>query len=67
MNGIDLARRLRETNPQLPVILISGQTDQSHFEPDELLSGAVFLQKPFSMEVLMRAVNRLLPPAGLHS
>ena len=68
MNGIDLARRLRETNPDLPVILISGQTDCSHFEPDELLRGALFLQKPFSMEALLLAVNQLLgsgdlPPA----
>ncbi|HEV3197799.1 MAG TPA: response regulator [Bryobacteraceae bacterium] len=60
MSGIDLARRLRETNPGLPVVLISGQTEQSNFEPDEMLIGAVFLQKPFSMEVLLRAVTGLL-------
>ena len=42
------------------MVLISGQTDQSHFEPEELLKGAVFLHKPFSMEVLLRAVTGLL-------
>lgn len=60
MSGIELARRLRESNPQLPVVLISGQTNQSQFGPDELPRGTVFLQKPFSMEVLLRAISGLL-------
>ncbi len=65
MNGVDLARQLRASKPDLPVILISGQTDRSHFEPGELEHAAVFLQKPFSMEVLLNAVERLLRPSEL--
>jgi predicted HD phosphohydrolase len=41
-------------------VLISGQTNQSQFGPDELPRGTVFLQKPFSMEVLLRAITGLL-------
>ncbi len=60
MGGIELAKRLRRTNPGMRVLLVSGyspETLQLHDGP-ELETG--FLQKPFARSVLLERVRVLL-------
>ena len=58
MDGIDLARALRNSHPGLPVLLASGYAVAS-----ERLAGLdiVMLAKPYSREALGQAIARLVP------
>ncbi len=61
IRGPELLRRLRERWPELPAVLISGHVDRGEALLD--LPGTVFLQKPFRMAELERAVERVLRAA----
>jgi len=60
MNGIDLATALHEARPELPIILASGfgGLRTAHFARGP--GRRAVLQKPFTTEVLARAVHQLL-------
>ena len=53
MSGPQLAARLTEQQPGLPVLFISGYTDS----PGELPRGAHLLRKPFTSAALLREVD----------
>lgn len=61
MDGLELARRVRETQPMLPIIYVSGRPD--------VLGGAarterdVLLPKPYLPSDVITAVERLIGPA----
>lgn len=57
LNGLDLARRLKATNPALPVILTSGTFMTQNINPVGL-----FVSKPYSLE---RAVTLVLEQLGV--
>jgi two-component system C4-dicarboxylate transport response regulator DctD len=58
MTGIEFFRRLRELDPELPVILITGHANVD-VAVDALKAGAWdFLTKPFLPEVLLGAIER---------
>jgi CheY-like chemotaxis protein len=54
MGGIELARRVRESWPEVRVLFQSG-----HSEEGATLPGAGFLQKPFSQEQLAATLAEL--------
>jgi CheY-like chemotaxis protein len=58
MDGLELAERVIERHPQLPILFISGHVD----EPEELPHGPSYrlLPKPFSRDRLIQAVDELL-------
>lgn len=59
MDGFELLARLREAQPTLPVVLMSGYVEsdiRERFEQDEQ-SAVRFIQKPFSMDALERALQ----------
>jgi PAS domain S-box-containing protein len=61
MSGVELATRLREAQPELRVLYMSGYTDDV-LGPDELgLPHTSFLRKPFGTVELTAAVRDLLP------
>ena len=60
MSGRQLAARLRETRPDLPVVYMSGHTDDVVLRSGDLEKRATFLQKPFTTEALVRAVREML-------
>jgi len=62
MNGLDLARQLRTTRSDLPVLLSSGYTAQQ-FGLHETLEGVELLRKPYTLSALSRAVERLIQPS----
>ena|ERR1035438_6813865 len=51
-DGLSLARAVGVSHPEVPIILISG-----HVKPD---AGFEFVQKPFSENVLLKAVRSML-------
>ena len=57
MSGPDLIRAVRETRPDLPVILMTGSPREG---PPEDLDLAGFLQKPFGVQELGAAIQRAL-------
>ena len=57
MNGLEVARRLRQDQPHLPLLFMSG------FEPPEdLPEGAVFLTKPFTFAALREGLRQAMEP-----
>jgi PAS domain S-box-containing protein len=65
MGGRELARHLRERNPKLRVLFLSGYTDDALLR-DGFDEGTPFLPKPFSPSDLAKKVRELLdmPRAG---
>ena len=59
MGGRELASRLRQSRPDLPVLYVSGYAEQSG-EQQLRGSGVDFLSKPFSPSELARKIRRLL-------
>jgi PAS domain S-box-containing protein len=60
MDGRDLAARLRDRLPGIPVLFVSGYTDGALAEDGE--PATAFLPKPFMSGELMAAVRTLLDP-----
>ena len=60
MNGLDVARKLREDNNHTPILMLTAK-DQIRDIVKGLDSGADdYLQKPFSFEVLLARIRALL-------
>jgi CheY-like chemotaxis protein len=67
MSGQELARRIADLKPQARVIFMSGYSEQAMGDQGTLKPGTLFLQKPFTMDALMRIMRRGLdagPPPG---
>ena len=60
MNGAALSRQLAEKAPRLPVLFISGYTDDQLAHRGILMPDVHFLTKPFSPEKLLETVRRIL-------
>jgi len=60
MNGPELVERLREQRPDLPALLLSGHTGRAVLEVGGERSRWGFLQKPFRLDDLSRAVEGAL-------
>jgi PAS domain S-box-containing protein len=60
MDGPELARRAAELRPDLPVLFMSGYTDDEILRRGLLKEGQPFLQKPFTPEALAAKVAALL-------
>ncbi|HVB37535.1 MAG TPA: response regulator [Vicinamibacterales bacterium] len=60
MSGIALAERLRESHPDLGALYMSGYVDQSLADAGDPSRATRFLQKPFTLEALLRSVRGAL-------
>lgn len=59
LSGIDALRKIRKQDPKARVVMITAM-GQEHLVQEAIRAGAVgFIVKPFTEEVLMKAVNRL--------
>ncbi len=63
MAGRELADRLQETAPELAVLFLSGYALEGDESLRLLEGGRALLQKPFSVELLSEAVQRVLAPS----
>ena len=64
IGGVDLARRLRERSPSLPVLFMSGYSVEDLLRQGAIGSERVILQKPFTPDGLVRSVAAALTQAG---
>ncbi|MDH5590525.1 MAG: response regulator, partial [Gemmatimonadota bacterium] len=64
MTGLDLAERLREAAPRLPVILMTGYGADLHPDRIHALGVHRVLHKPFRLPTLAAAVRQALGDAG---
>ena len=60
MTGDELARRLRQTEPALKVLYLTGFSDRLFKEKVTLWQDEAFLDKPCSVKGLLEAVSLLL-------
>jgi two-component system cell cycle sensor histidine kinase/response regulator CckA len=60
MNGDELARRLRQNEPGLKVLYLTGFSDRLFTEKVTLWEDEAFLEKPCSVKGLLQAVSLLL-------
>ncbi len=66
IGGAELLRRLHETDPELPVVLVSGYTDDELLRRGVMAGETRFIQKPYGADMLHRAVEEALAAARLH-
>jgi len=60
VGGRQLASTMRQRWPQMQVLFISGYTDDTVLRAGTLVSGEVFLQKPFALTTLATRVREVL-------
>jgi signal transduction histidine kinase len=60
MSGPELALRVARIRPNIPVLFVSGYTDQALIHQGLRRPGTFFLQKPFDPETLARKVRQVL-------
>lgn len=60
LGGVELRRRLRSQQPELPVILMSGYSEADLRKFSEIDAGSNVLKKPFGPEVLTRRVREAI-------
>ncbi|MBN2417373.1 PAS domain S-box protein [bacterium] len=61
-NGIELVERVLRVRPEIPVLLCSGYTDQKSQWTVIQQKGYRYLQKPYSVNELLRTVKDILTP-----
>ena len=64
MSGRELADQLRARRPGVPVVYVSGYTDDTVLRNGVVEAESEFLQKPFSMDLLLRKMHDLLAKNG---
>ncbi|GAB4431518.1 MAG: hypothetical protein Kow0031_12630 [Anaerolineae bacterium] len=60
VTGLELYRQLGQIRPKLKVLYMSGYTDDAISQLQTLEKGVAFLQKPFSIRVLLKKIRAAL-------
>jgi two-component system, cell cycle sensor histidine kinase and response regulator CckA len=60
MGGFELVERLRLGNPSLRVVFMSGYTEKAFTDTGSAESGTGFVEKPFTVDTLMRRLRGVL-------
>lgn len=63
LSGVELLGHLRQSQPDTPVIIISGIGDRAHAEGLRRLGAFDFIYKPFQLRTVEESVNRALEHA----
>jgi signal transduction histidine kinase/ActR/RegA family two-component response regulator len=62
MGGRELSQHVRSERPDMPLLFMSGYTEDGAFQRGVLEPGESYLEKPFGEETLTRMVRRALSP-----
>ena len=63
MNGIEMAREIKDINPHATPIVISAHNEKHYIEAFKEIGDCTYLVKPVDMETLLEAIRRCLPHA----
>lgn len=63
LGGAEVAVELRRSRPDLPVLYMSGYAFEA-LDLEELGDGESYLPKPFTSDVLLKEIGRMLAKAG---
>ncbi len=63
LGGFELAKQLRQTRPELPILFVSGYSDQRPPLSDGTKAPSRFLEKPYKLNELAKTVTELLAQA----
>jgi two-component system, cell cycle sensor histidine kinase and response regulator CckA len=58
MGGLELARKLEQVCPEVPVVYMSGHSEDTDLINERTRNGAAFLQKPFPITELVRILDQ---------
>ena len=61
VSGIDVLRRIRETHPALPVVVITGAASSQQIDEARRLGVTEVIEKPFALNQLDEALGMLQP------
>lgn len=61
MNGIELLNRIKNLNPETPVILITGYASEVKLEEECQIMPDSYIEKPFSLFQLFEVIQKFLP------
>jgi CheY-like chemotaxis protein len=64
MNGRTLAQQARSLRPDLKVLFVSGYVDKGLKDEDLSSPWSAFLQKPFTGDALLKAIEEFCAPAA---
>ncbi|NDL65138.1 response regulator transcription factor [Acerihabitans arboris] len=64
INGFELIRRLEQSRPSPPVMLISGHGDEDMGKPAISAGAVVFMRKPIDVDLLLEHIQRVLAKRG---
>ncbi|MDD5758182.1 MAG: ATP-binding protein, partial [Desulfobulbaceae bacterium] len=64
MTGDELAAKVLEVRPDLPVVICSGYSDVDNEEREKLAGSRVYLQKPVDLNVLLSQISKALEKKG---
>jgi signal transduction histidine kinase/ActR/RegA family two-component response regulator len=67
MSGRELAHRIQPLQPGLPVIYISGYSQDPTLGEDAQAGRITYLQKPFTPTDILRTIRTTLTPPGTHT
>lgn len=60
MNGVELAEQILQQRPTIKILLMTGYTEQTALQRFGLPEHADFIQKPSSMDELLKKIRALL-------
>jgi len=60
MSGIELAKKLRASNPDIKILFMSGYSDKAEFNKDELDKNSGYIGKPFSPQDIAQKIREIL-------
>jgi DNA-binding NtrC family response regulator len=66
-SGVEVITKMRERNPNLPVVAISGMMSLDFVSTSSELANVVCLQKPFRPHDLVHAIETAQQPYRLHA
>ncbi len=60
LSGVELAREVARTSPQVVILYMSGYTDRELIDYDPASSTTGFLQKPFTLQTLLQKLREMI-------
>lgn len=62
MDGMQVLEAVRETHPQMQVIMVSSEATRSRIQEAQDKGAVGFVVKPFNAKAVLEAVDRVFPP-----